>query len=168
MNGGIRMRLWKTAMPGIALLLAGSMIAAPVSAAGGQPWSSTTTIELPGIQCDVDSTPQVCDPAHVHRVQVPQGKKIHVTKLRYTAAGTHCSSGRLLIALNGRVIGRTDWVDAGEQSDVELLDVTLRRRANGTKHKFSYKMQGKEGGCNLGFVGSWAGDVKLSGRKKPA
>ena len=115
-----------------------------------------------------DATPQVCDPAHVQKVVVPSGKKIHVTKLRYTAAATHCSPGRLLIAVDGKSLGRTDWVNALEESTVELLDVTLRHRNGGKPHRFSYKMQGKVDGCNIGAVGSWAGDIKLSGKKKPA
>ena len=134
-------------------------------AAAAQQWSSTTSAT---VFCALDSTPQVCNPAHVQKVFVPSGKKIHVTKLRYTAATTHCSPGRLLIALDGKSLGRTDWVNAGEESTVELLDVTLRHRNGGKPHRFTYKMQGKAEGCNAGTLLSWAGDIKLSGRKKPA
>jgi hypothetical protein len=164
-------RSWLTvSRVGVGALIAAALLTvvpflAPDARAAGQPWSSTTSAF---VTCVVDSTPQRCDPAHVQKVLVPNGKKIRVAKLRYTAATTHCSSGRLLIKLDGETIGRTDWVDAGEKSEVELLDVTLHRRPGGKPHKFTYKMQGKLGGCNSGAVGSWAGDIKLSGNKKPA
>ena len=166
MKGGIEMRVGKIALLGSTLLLAATLSGAPASAAGGQPWSSTK--EVPLALCAVDSSPQVCDPAQVQKIRVGPGKKIHVTRLRYTAATTHCSPGRLLISLNGRSLGATDWVEAGQETTVELLDVTLRHRRGGKAHKFSYRMQGKVGGCNSGAVGSWAGDIKLSGKKQPA
>ena len=37
-----------------------------------------------------------------------------------------------------------------------------------SRTRFTYRMQGQVGGCNFGAVGSWAGDIKLSGKKKPA
>ena len=151
-----------------ALIAAALLTVVPVLAsdarAAAKPWSSTTSAF---VICAVDASLQICDPAHLHKVFVPQGKKIHVTRLRYTAASTHCSSGRLLIRLDGKSIGRTDWVDAGQESTVDLLDVTLHRRPNGKPHKFTYRMQGRPGGCNVDRVGSWAGDIKLSGKKKP-
>src|SRR5688572_20750428 len=79
-----------------ALIAAALLTVVPLLAsdarAAAKPWSSTTSAF---VICAVDATLQICDPAHVHKVSVPQGKKIHVTRLRYTAASTHCSSGRL-------------------------------------------------------------------------
>ena len=70
--------------------------------------------------------------------------------------------------LNGKRIARTDWVKAGEESTVELLDLTLRRRSQGRAHRFTYRIEGRFSGCNTGAVGSWAGDIKLTGKRKPA
>lgn len=130
--------------------------------AGSQSWRSTSEAF---VTCVADTTPQVCDPAHTHRVRVKPGVRVHVTRLRYQAASTHCSPGRLRVSLNGRKIGLTDWVEAGEESTVEGLDVTLRPRADGKPHRFKVKMEGKTEGCNVGFLGSWAGDITLKGTK---
>jgi hypothetical protein len=102
----------------------------------------------------------------VHKVRVPAGKRIKVKRLRYEASAQHCSSGRILIKLTGANVGKTDWVDAGEDTTVELLDLTLRHRKGGKAHRFTYRFQGKIGGCNTGLVGSWLGGIKLSGSKR--
>lgn len=155
-----------------AMALAGLMLAsfltlapdlAPETRAVGRFWSSTTV--TPVLFCVKDATPQICDPAHLHMIAVPRGKKIRVTRLRYTAANTHCSDARLIYSLNGRVLGKTDWVAAGQNTTVEVLAVTLRRRKGGTPHRFAYRAQGRPGGCNGGLVGTWAGEIRLSGSK---
>jgi hypothetical protein len=148
-----------------ATLMAVAPLLASDARAARRPWSATTSAL---VNCVLDATPQVCDPSHLQKVRVSRGTRITVQRLRYTAATTHCSSARLLIYLNGARIGRTDWVDAGEDSTVELLDLTLRRRPGGKAHRFTYKVEGRTGGCNGGMVGSWAGDIKLSGSKRAA
>ena len=148
----------------VATLMAFVPALAREARAAGQPWSATTSAF---VNCVPDATPQVCDPAHEQKVRVPRGLKIKVLRLKYTAASTHCSSGRLIIFLDGKRIARTEWVQAGQDSTVELLDLTLRRRAGGRAHQFTYKIEGQTGGCNVGSVISWAGDIKLTGKKKP-
>ena len=61
----------------------------------------------------------------------------------------------------GDSIGHTDYVNAGEQATVDDLKVILKE---GT-HKFQFRVQGKTGGCNVGFVGSWGGTITLTGKK---
>ena len=116
------------------------------------------------IQCNTgDSTPQRCDPPEKLNVRVARGTRKVVRRLRYTAATTHCSSARVLINLNGERIGRTDWVEAGESSTRDDLHVTLKRK-HGKVHRFKFRVQGRTGGCNTGVVGSWGGEIQLSGR----
>ena len=152
----------------IATLMAFTPILARSARAAGQPWSATTSALVK--PCTADATPLICEPAHLQTIKVPRGKRIDVQRLRYTAAPGHCIDTRLLIDLNGKRIGKTDWVKATEESTVELLDLTLRRRSRGRAHRFTYKAEGRftPGGCNVGKVDSWAGDIKLIGLKKSA
>lgn len=120
------------------------------------------------IQCTSDRTPQRCDPPRVLKVRVARGTRKVVRHVRYVAANTHCSSARVLISHKGKRIGRTDWVEAGESSTRDDLDVTLERKANGKAHRFKFRVQGRTGGCNTGVVGSWGGEIQLSGRLEKA
>lgn len=114
------------------------------------------------IECKTgDSTPQICDPAEKLKVRVGRGK-VRIKQLRYVASTEHCSPGRVLVSLDGKGIGRTDFVNAGEQATVDDLKVTLDRG----RHKFGFRIEGKTGGCNAGAVGSWGGKIKLKGSKK--
>ena len=61
---------------------------------------------------------------------------------------------------------RRTGVDAGQDTTVEHLDLTLHHRQRDKANKFKYRMEGKFGGCNSGLVGSWAGDITLVGTKK--
>jgi len=118
------------------------------------------------IQCDTsDSTPQRCDPPRALNVRVDQGTRKVVRHLRYVASTAHCSSGRVLVNLNGERIGRTDWVEAGERSTRDDLHATLKYK-HGRAHHFKLRFQGRTGGCNAGLVGSWGGEIQLSGGLK--
>jgi hypothetical protein len=108
-----------------------------------------------------DSTPQVCDPPEKLKVRVGR-RKVRIKQLRYVASTEHCSAGRVLVSLDGKPIGRTDFVDAGEQATVDDLKVTLDRG----RHKFGFRVEVKTGGCNAGAVGSWGGKITLRGSKK--
>ena len=107
-----------------------------------------------------DTTPQICDPARKLKVEVKHAK-VRISRLRYVAAAEHCSAARVLVSLDGDSIGHTDYVNAGEQATVDDLKVILKE---GT-HKFQFRVQGKTGGCNVGFVGSWGGTITLTGKK---
>ena len=114
------------------------------------------------VNCDTaDKTPQICDPPEKLKVRVRHGKKVRIERLRYVASTEHCSAGRVLISLDGDAIGHTDYVNAGEQATVDDLKVTLHPG----RHKFAFRIQGKTGGCNAGFVGSWGGKIKLKGER---
>jgi len=112
------------------------------------------------VNCRSDSTPQICDPPKKLKIRVRHGK-VRIKRLRYVASTEHCSSGRVLVSLDGERIGRTDWVNAGERATVDDLKVTLHHG----RHTFAFRIQGRTGGCNVGSVVSWGGKIKLSGRK---
>jgi hypothetical protein len=112
------------------------------------------------INCQSDSTPQICDPPEKLKVRVRHGK-VRIKRLRYVASTEHCSPGRVLVSLDGKQIGHTDYVNAGEQATVDDLKVTLHRG----RHKFGFRLQGKPQGCNAGSVVSWGGKITLKGRK---
>jgi hypothetical protein len=112
------------------------------------------------INCAPDGTPQICDPPEKLKVRV-RHHKVRITRLRYVAATTHCSPGRVLVSLDGDRIGRTDYVNAGERATVDDLRVTLHPGG----HKFGFRLQGKTQGCNAGSVVSWGGKIILKGRR---
>jgi hypothetical protein len=144
-----------------ALICAGSLAglaALPANASKDVRYSTGPFV----INCDTsDSTPQVCDPPEKLRVKVKEGTKVRIKRLRYRAAAEHCSPGRVLISLDGERIGRTDWVNAGEQATVEDLKVTLHPG----RHRFAFRIKGRPEGCNVGYVGSWGGKITLKGEK---
>jgi hypothetical protein len=114
------------------------------------------------VTCDTsDSTPQVCDPPEKLRVRVGR-RAVRIKRLRYVASSKHCSAGRVLVSLDGKAIGHTDFVNAGEKAAVDGLKVTLGKG----RHTFAFRIEGKTGGCNVGYVGSWGGKITLTGAKK--
>ena len=108
-----------------------------------------------------DGTPQICDPPEKLKVRVGR-RKVRIRQLRYVASTRHCSAGRVLVSLDGKAIGRTDFVNAGEKATVDDLRVTLDK---GT-HKFAFRAEGRTGGCNVGAVGSWGGKITLRGSRR--
>ena len=147
----------------MAALTLAAMLALALPAQGqDSQWTRSTGSFV--IQCNTgDRTPQRCDPARALNVRVDQGTRKVVRHLRYAAATTHCSSARVLINLDGKRIGRTDWVEAGESSTRDDLHATLNHK-HGRAHHFKFRVQGRTGGCNTGVVGSWGGEIQLSGR----
>ena len=113
------------------------------------------------INCKADGTPQVCDPPESLQVRV-KNHRVRIKQLRYVASTAHCSAGRVLVALDGDAIGRTDFVNAGEQATVDDLRVTLGKG----KHTFQFRIEGRTGGCNVGAVGSWGGKITLKGSRR--
>jgi hypothetical protein len=112
--------------------------------------------------CDTtDSTPQICDPPTKLKVRVNQGK-VRIKRVHYVASTEHCSAARVLVSLDGAAIGHTAYVNAGEQAIVDDLKLTLDQG----RHKFKFRVQGRVGGCNTGFVGSWGGKITLTGKKR--
>jgi hypothetical protein len=110
-----------------------------------------------GIACT--STGQVCDPPLTLTVGDPT-TAIKVKKFIYDAPPEHCSSGRILIELDGRQIGKMRFVSRLEQAK-------LRKRvrlAPGT-HTFAFRFEGKVGGCNAGAVSGWGGEIILIARR---
>ena len=131
---------------------------AVIQAAAAEPVSYSTGQFV--INCRTDGSPQICDPPEKLKVKV-KSDKVQIKHLRYVAATTHCSAGRVLVRLDGDKVGQTDYVNAGEEAIVDDLKVTLHP---GT-HKFAFRIQGKTGGCNVGSVGSWGGKITLKGTK---
>jgi hypothetical protein len=112
-----------------------------------------------GITCT--STGQLCDPPETLAIGDPT-KAIKVRKFVYTAAAQHCSSGRILVELDGRPVGRMRFVSRNETA-------TLRKRKGlrltaGT-HTFAFRFEGKVGGCNTGAVSGWGGEITVIGRR---
>lgn len=76
----------------------------------------------------------------------------------FDAPEAHCRSGRLLVSLDGQEVARLRFVSARERS-------SLRKRIRvppGT-HAFELCFEGRPGGCNVGYVSSWGGEITLKG-----
>jgi hypothetical protein len=110
-----------------------------------------------GITCT--STGQICDPPET-LVVGDAAKRLRVKKFVYVASAAHCSSGRILIQLDGRAVGKMPFVSRNQQA-------TLRKRlrlAPGS-HTFAFRFEGKVGGCNVGTVSGWGGQISVLGRR---
>jgi hypothetical protein len=112
-----------------------------------------------GITCT--STGQLCDPPETLLIADPT-TPLKVRKFIYTAAAQHCSSGRILVELDGRPVGKMRFVSRNETA-------TLRKRkglrlAPGA-HTFAFRFEGKVGGCNTGAVSGWGGEITVVGRR---
>lgn len=136
-----------------------SLMLAASAAAASAPVSYSTGKFV--VDCrTTDQTPQVCDPSKKLKVRVQHGT-VRIKRLRYVASTEHCSRARVLVSLDGDAIGKTDYVNAGEQATVDDLRVTLEKGL----HRFGFRVKGRTGGCNSGFVGSWGGKITLEGTK---
>ncbi len=110
-----------------------------------------------GVNCV--STGQTCDPPATLVIGDP-AKAIKVRKFVYDASAAHCSSGRILIDLDGQRVGKMRFVNRNERA---TLQTSLRVRP-GT-HVLSFRFQGKVGGCNAGAVSGWGGQITVVGRR---
>lgn len=110
------------------------------------------------VQCT--STGQVCDPPQTLVIGDPT-RRMKVKKFLYTALSAHCSAGRLLIELDGALVGRMKFVAGSEQA-------TLRKRLRlePGEHTLAFRFEGRVGGCNAGYVASWGGEIAVRGKRK--
>ena len=110
------------------------------------------------VQCT--SGGQVCDPPETLAIGEPT-RPLKVKKFVYEALSAHCSAGRLLIDLDGTLIGRMRFVAGSERA-------TLRKRIKlePGAHTFAFRFEGRVGGCNVGFVSSWGGEITVRGKRK--
>ncbi len=122
-------------------------------------WAAKFTASTGSFIITCTSTGQICDPPQTLMVGDPV-KALKVRKFIYTASAEHCSSGRVLIELDGTLIGRMRFV-AGRET------TTLRKKLRLVPgiHTFAFRIEGKVGGCNIGYVGSWGGIITVSGRR---
>ena len=148
-------RSWSAAGAVVAsLAFAAAAVAAPV----GKP--DRVSYRTGSFVVNCTSTGQICEPARELQVRVRKGE-VRIERLRYKAVATHCSPGRILISLDGKSVGRTDFVNAGERATVDKL----RLRLDPGRHTFAFRIEGKIGGCNVGSVGSWGGKIRLTGTR---
>jgi hypothetical protein len=110
------------------------------------------------VQCT--STGQVCDPPQTLAIGDPS-RRMKVKKFFYTASSAHCSAGRLLIDLDGVFVGRMKFVAGSEHA-------TLRKRLRlePGEHTLAFRFEGRVGGCNVGSVSSWAGEIAVRGKRR--
>lgn len=105
------------------------------------------------------STGQVCEPAETLAVDVTS-KKLKIKKITYETPAGHCSSGRILISVDGRQVARTKFLGRLETTSVKPKKLKLPQG----EHTLGFQFEGRPGGCNTGFVSSWGGIVVISAR----
>lgn len=105
-------------------------------------------------------TGQLCEPPFALGVGDP-GRTITLTKFVYTASSSHCSAGRLHVSLDGVEIGRMRFVVGRERS---VLRKRVKLRPGG--HVLAFQFEGRSGGCNVGFVSGWGGEIQVKGRRR--
>ena len=109
------------------------------------------------VQCT--SAGQVCDPPATLAIGDPT-HKLKLRKFVYQAASAHCSAGRLLIELDGALVGRMRFVAGSENATLKK-----RLRLKPGEHTLAFRFEGRPGGCNTGYVASWGGEVIVRGRR---
>jgi hypothetical protein len=138
------------------LLIGATLLLAPARGAQAEKFTVSTGPFL--IECT--STGQVCDPPATLAIGDPV-RPLKIRKFIYDAASTHCSAGRLLIELDGALIGRMRFVLGSERAKLRK-----RLRLAPGEHTLAFRIEGKVGGCNSGRVASWAGEISVRGRRK--
>ena len=110
------------------------------------------------VQCT--STGQLCDPPETLAIGDPT-RRLKVKKFVYEALSAHCSAGRLLIDLDGTLIGRMRFVAGSERAKLRK-----RIKLEPGEHTFAFRFEGRIGGCNVGSVSSWGGEINVGGKRK--
>ncbi len=105
------------------------------------------------------STGQVCDPPET-LVVGDAAQDMTVRRIIYDASNAHCSSGVVLIAIDGRA---TATLRFATRKDRATLHKRIRVLAG--LHTFAFRFVGHTGGCNAGAVGSWGGTITVIGRR---
>jgi hypothetical protein len=105
------------------------------------------------------STGQVCDPPETLVVGDP-AQDMTVRRIVYDPSDAHCSSGVVLIAIDGRA---TATLRFATRKDHATLHKRIRILAG--LHTFTFRFVGRTGGCNVGAVASWGGTITVTGHR---
>ena len=122
-------------------------------------WADRISLSTGPFVVTCSSAGQVCDPPVTMAVGDP-GRPVTLRKIVYTAAAEHCSAGRLLVDLDGRQVTKLRFVVGRERTSRRR-----RLRLSPGSHTLAFRLEGKVGGCNVGYVASWGGEITLTGRR---
>lgn len=84
-------------------------------------------------------------------------------RFRYEPTRKHCSDHRLHLFLDDISIGTTDWFGydgRDPQLSLQTEILTIDNVSSGP-HQLKLQPEGREGGCNKGYVESWSGTLYL-------
>jgi len=128
-------------------------------AVNSQPAEREQVIQNIFVTCQGKS--QVCNPPY--SVKIETGS---VLKVRYIVPPSHCSSVKIHFILDGKNVHSTGWLSwpgAPAPFSSYLLDtgiINLGHMSPGV-HALSVQAEGLYGGCNKGYLASWAGTLRI-------
>ncbi len=144
--------MWSSSAPAVASIgatgLASAISAGPstITAASG---ISETVIQNFTVNCT--SGGQLCEPAYSTSVNTSS-----LLQAEFVASTTHCSSIKVHIFVDGSLVQISGALAPGESTGpLNFGPVTP-----GT-HLLSVQAEGVPGGCNVGTLGSWGGDLTI-------
>ena len=105
------------------------------------------------------STGQLCDPPRTLTIGDPT-RRLTLRKIAYTASAEACSAGRVLIEIDGQPFAAMRFVVGRERAVIRK-----RRSLAPGDHTLAFRLEGRPGGCNVGYVGSWGGEIVVTARR---
>ena len=100
------------------------------------------------------TTTQVCDPPYRFVLNLRTG--FRATRMRFTASKKHCSSMRVRVIVDGVRRPVSAPLAPGATSVTGLTSLKPG------KHTIAIRGIGITGGCNIGYVGSWGGTIRIN------
>jgi hypothetical protein len=143
------MRSHLLVVPALAGLTAAVALGAPAGPAVIDPAVSGTKTFI--VTCT--TTTQVCDPPYRFTLKLRKG--FRATRMRFTASKHHCSSMRIRVTVEGARRPVSAPIAPGATTATRLTALKPG------KHTIAIRGIGIAGGCNIGYVGSWGGTIRI-------
>jgi YD repeat-containing protein len=122
-----------------------------------QPAVAITNHQPVSVNCA--SSGQICEPQATFNIDITAAG---IFDLQYVTPDSHCSDVGVRFSIDGVVVGSTPTLaPGGAQGGIKAAIPTA-----GT-HTVSVQGLGTEGGCNVGTLASWAGNVRVTSEKDP-
>lgn len=136
-----------------------SLVSVAVLAVASAAGAGNVAFSTGGFTVTCTSAGQVCDPPETLVVGDP-AQDMTVRKIVFAPSAAHCSSGVILVAIDGRAAATMRFANRNARA-------TLRKRIRilAGRHTFAFRFVGHAGGCNVGAVTSWGGTITVIGRR---
>lgn len=126
----------------------------------GDATKDTSNINIPLFECNPADGGQTCATDYIKEFDMPANGKASAS---YEIYSGHCSSIRFNVYVDGTLVNTTPFLGWVSDPDNRPMSTSLFSdlMLNSGQHEIRLKAEGVLGGCNIGNLVSWGGDMIL-------